>query len=225
MNDYQNNAKWNYRPTLDFTTIQHGRRVMTRSAGNRRVSDPSQAGPGIKLLLWNLQSAINFGMLLRVAETYRVPIGVFGDNLAASTTARDFACGAIERVGFERLPDATAALAWRGHGRLIATSIEHGAEPLSHFQFEPGDVVVLGNEYDGLPPTVEKHANRRLLIPMADVWTPKPHSVNPIDAARTAPVARDGTPNLNVAIAGAIVCYAAYIQAVKEWSAGETVLA
>ena len=42
---------------------------------------------------------------------------------------------------------------------------------------------------------------------MADVWTPKPHSVNPIDAARTAPVARDGTPNLNVAIAGAIVCY------------------
>jgi tRNA G18 (ribose-2'-O)-methylase SpoU len=198
---------------------------MPISAETRRDGDPNLTGPGIRLLLWGLQSSINFGMLLRVAETYRVPVGALGTNLAASTTARDFACGALERIGFAHFTDGDAALAWPGAGRLIATSIERGAEPLSRFRFAPGDVVVLGNEYDGLPAEVQKRADCALMIPMADVWTPKPRSANPIDPTRTAPVARDGAPNLNVAVAGAIICYAAYVQAMEAWSAGETVLA
>jgi tRNA G18 (ribose-2'-O)-methylase SpoU len=196
---------------------------MAMSDSKRRLADPSQNGPGIRLLLWGLQSSINFGMLLRVAETYRVPVAALGGELASPATARDFACGAMERVGFARLADIAAVLAWRGNGRLIATSIERGAEPLSHFHFASNDVVVLGNEYDGLPAAITKLADRALIIPMADVWTPKPPSANPIDPARTAPVARDGTPNLNVAMAGAIICYAAYVQALQEWSASEPV--
>jgi len=190
-----------------------------------RADDPSLAGPGIRLLLWDLQSPINFGMLLRVAETYRVPVGVLGADRVLSTTASDFACGALERVGFAAFADAAAADAWRGKGRLIATSIDRSSTALPGFHFEAGDVIALGNEYDGLPAAIERRADAKIVIPMADVWTPKPRSHSPIDPRRSAPVARDGEANLNVAIAGAIVCYAAYTRAMAEWSAGQGVFA
>ncbi len=197
---------------------------MTSSATSGSIADPSQHGPGIRLLLWDLQSPINLGMLLRVAETYRVPVGVLGAGRSHPPATSDFACGALERVGFAPLADAAAAHAWRGNGRLIATSIERGAANLPDFRFAPGDVVALGNEYDGLPETVARAAHCRIVIPMADVWTPKPRSRSPIDPERVAPVARDGEPNLNVAMAGAIVCYAAYVQAMTAWS-GRSVFA
>jgi tRNA (cytidine/uridine-2'-O-)-methyltransferase len=185
-----------------------------------RTVHPDHAGSGIRLALWDIQSPINFGMLLRVAETYRIPVAASGPDMAQSMTVRDFACGALERVGFNTIDSVTGLKDWQDNNRLIATSIESGAQSLLDFRFVPGDVVVLGNEYDGLPPDVESRADCRLIIPMATVWTPKPRSVSPIDAARTTPVARDGTPNLNVAMAGAIICYAAHAQALRDWSGG-----
>jgi tRNA G18 (ribose-2'-O)-methylase SpoU len=182
-------------------------------------ADPRHLGPGIRLLLWGIQSPINFGMLLRVAETYRVPIAAVGAEHVVSSTTSDFACGALQRVGFASLADSAAVHAWRGPGRLIATSIERDATALPEFQFEPGDVVALGNEYDGLPATLEQNADHRIVIPMADVWTPKPRSASPIDPTGVAAVARVGQPNLNVAMAGGIVCYQAYVQAMVAWSA------
>jgi len=194
------------------------------------VPDPRQAGSGMRLLLWEIQSPINFGMLLRVAETYRVPVGALGSNrvfgdAGHNAIVSDFACGALTRRGFTALADPAAADAWRGGARLVATSIDRDAVALSEFRFQPGDVVVLGNEYDGLPDEVVAAADQKIVIPMAQVWTPKPRSVSPIDPARVAPVTRDGEPNLNVAVAGAIICYAAYVQAVAERSADQGVLA
>jgi tRNA G18 (ribose-2'-O)-methylase SpoU len=203
---------------------------MIQPAATTGHSDPSHGGPGIRLLLWDILSPVNLGMLLRVAETYRVPVAVFGADpvmadAAQQATVSDFACGALQRRGFEALADAKAADAWRGDARLIATSIEHTATTLPDFRFQPGDVVALGNEYDGLPDRFVAGASRKIIIPMAEVWTPKPRSIHPIDPARTAPVARDGEANLNVAMAGGIICYAAYVQAMSAWSAGERVLA
>lgn len=199
-------------------------------AAKQPLPDPRQVGPGIRLLLWNIQSPINLGMLLRVAETYRIAVAALGaDRVLAdpdrNAIASDFACGALQRRGFEALADAAAAKDWRGPSRLVATSIEQEAAPLPDFRFQPGDVVVLGNEYDGLPDDVVAAADQKIIIPMAEVWTPKPRSINPIDPARTAPVARDGEANLNVAMAGAIICYQAYVQAMRAWSAGERVFA
>jgi tRNA G18 (ribose-2'-O)-methylase SpoU len=196
---------------------------MTTSPPLRPDIDPGRRGPGIRLLLWNVQSAINLGMLLRVAETYRVPVGILGAGPVLSATTSDFACGALERVGFTALSDAAAAHAWRGKGRLIATSIDRAAASLPEFCFTPGDVVALGNEYDGLPAEIDAAADCKIIIPMAEVWTPKPPSRSPIDPARSKPVARDGEPNLNVAMAGGIICYAAYIQAMAAWSSRRVV--
>ena len=115
------------------------------------VVDPRQTGPGIRLLLWEIQSPINFGMLLRVAETYHVPVGALGsrDVLADAghnAMVSDFACGALTRRGFAALADPAAADAWRSGGRLVATSIDRDAVALPEFRFRPGDVVVLGND-------------------------------------------------------------------------------
>jgi tRNA G18 (ribose-2'-O)-methylase SpoU len=187
--------------------------------------DPNQTGSGIRLLLWDIRSPINFGMLLRVAETYRAPIAAFGMEHSLSATARDFACGALERAGYTEIENVSSLGTWQGKSRLVATSIERGAESLSDFRFVRGDVIALGNEYDGLPPELEGRADCKLRIPMTDVWTPKPRSSSPIDPTRTAPVARDGSPNLNVAMAGAIICYAAHIQALQQWLASQDMVA
>lgn len=170
---------------------------------------------GLALLLDGLQSPINIGMILRVAETFQFHVairdryGVLGHPEKVNVI-EDFACGAVARRGFRRIADAEGLAEMRRGRRLIATSIDQNATSTTRHVFLPGDIIVLGNEYDGLPDEDMAAADVVLTIPMPQVWTPKPAARNPIDPARTAPVARDGRPNLNVAMAGAIICYAAY---------------
>lgn len=167
--------------------------------------------PALTLLLHELRSPINIGMILRLAETYGVSVAILGsgDVLAdgeRQRTISDFACGALQRKGYQII-SGLGDLSGSRPRRVIATSIDSSAVPLPAFQFEHGDVVVLGNEYDGLSDGIVASCSASLRIPMADVWTPKPASHRPIDADRTAPVARDGMPNLNVAVAAGVICY------------------
>jgi tRNA G18 (ribose-2'-O)-methylase SpoU len=169
----------------------------------------------LELLLYALQSPINLGMILRVAETYGVRVAIHDrhgvlDDPDKVATMEDFSCGAAERWGFQRIDDTAALERLRTGRRLIATSIEADSRALSDHRFQPADLIVLGNEYDGLPDDVVATADLTLWVPMPAVWTPKPPSRNPIDPRRTASVARDGKPNLNVAMTAGIICYSAY---------------
>jgi tRNA G18 (ribose-2'-O)-methylase SpoU len=179
-------------------------------------ADNPPVGAGLELLLYNLQSPINIGMILRVAETYNFGVSIYDSHCVLDAeeklqTIRDFACGAVTRRGFRRLSDQAAVeVAFAGR-RLVSTSIETRARALPGFRFRPGDVVALGNEYDGLPVAMLASADEILHIPMPQGFVPKPVSRTPIDPARTQPVARDGQPNLNVAMAAGILCYAAFV--------------
>lgn len=170
---------------------------------------------GLELLLYELQSPINIGMILRIAEVYRFktsildPRGVLDDPAKLGTT-EDFACGAMSRRALPRLEDAAALARLRSGRRLIATSIGRNALSLSNFRFAAGDLIVLGNEYDGLPDEVVASADALLHVPTPPAWLPKERSHSPIDPARTAPVSRDGQPSLNVSMTAGILCYAAY---------------
>jgi tRNA (cytidine/uridine-2'-O-)-methyltransferase len=172
--------------------------------------------PGLTLLLYGLQSPINLGMILRVAETYRSSVYVFDPHFVFADphrreTISDFACGALERVPPEVLADP-ADLAARSEGsRLIVTTISPDASALEDFAWRPGDMAMLGNEYDGLPAALQHGAAARLRIPMPSGHYPKPRSHRPIDPSRTAPVASDGMPSLNVAISAAIILYSHYV--------------
>ena len=204
-------------PPGDALTGPHG--AISDAAGADR-------GSRLELLLFGLQSPINIGMILRVAETYKVPVsildphGVLADAGKLGTIA-DFACGALARCGFRRVEGAAAIGPLRAGRRLVATSIENGSTSLTDHTFMAGDIVALGNEYDGLPAGVIAGADVVLRVPMPAGWTPKPKASQPIDPGRAAPVARDGTPNLNVAMTGAIICYAAYADWLARQGAGE----
>lgn len=188
------------------------------------MTDPSPQNPNepdgyaafdLQLLLVGLQSPINIGMILRVAETYQFHVSILDsfnvlDDDTKLAVIGDFACGALARRGFSLVADDSELARLREGRRLVATSIEPNAVDLSTCRFITGDVIAVGNEYDGLSDAMLASADAVLRIPMPAVWTPKPKARHPIDPGRTAPVARDGSPNLNVAMTAGIICHAAY---------------
>jgi tRNA G18 (ribose-2'-O)-methylase SpoU len=169
-----------------------------------------------RLLLHDLASPINIGMILRVAETYRMPVAVFDPRGVvkgqALSTISDFACGALERLGVGHIEEEADLLRVLSTGRIVGTAIEPPTVPLPEFVFSRSDIILIGGEYDGLPPELLERTAVNVTIPMCDVWTPKPRSVSPIDPSRTKPVRSDGTPSLNAAMSAVILAYHAFRQ-------------
>ena len=65
--------------------------------------------PGLEFLLYGLQSPINIGMILRVAETYRFHVAIYDpfcllDHPDKLRTISDFSCGAFPDRAFVTLP-------------------------------------------------------------------------------------------------------------------------
>jgi tRNA G18 (ribose-2'-O)-methylase SpoU len=161
-------------------------------------------------------------MILRIAEAYQFNVSILdqGDVLGDPeklSTVRDFGCGAMSRRSFRKLANPAELAKLRPGRRLIATTIGSDALSLKNFHFQPGDLIVMGNEYDGLPDEVATSADVRLYVPIPASLMPKEKSHSPIDPSRIAPVSRAGQLSLNVAVTAGIVCYAAYTQ----WLGGQ----
>jgi tRNA G18 (ribose-2'-O)-methylase SpoU len=170
--------------------------------------------PRIRFLLDGLQSPINIGMCARIAEVYGVellvhdPRGVTQD-IGSAKVISDYACGAWQRAGSIGVSsDMASLMKQRGTGRRIASCLRPDAVDLRDFEFESGDVIMFGNEYDGLASTTIDRADAKIYIAMPDAFLPKPPSHVPIDPCRRQSVNENGKPNLNVATAAGIVAYA-----------------
>src|SRR5262249_24352316 len=147
----------------------------------------------LELLLFGVQSPINIGMSLRVAETYGFGVTIFDrhgvlDDPEKLKTIEDFSCGSLSRRGVAHLSKEAELSRHCAGRRIIVTSILPGACALPGLRFQPRDIIVLGNEYDGIPGSFLATADLQLHIPMPHIWTPKPTSWYPIDPTRTAPV-------------------------------------
>src|SRR5215475_1637832 len=133
------------------------------------MNDPSAASAetlraparsrGPELLLYALQSPINIGMILRVAESYQFGVSIYDPHAVLAhpgklATIGDFSCGALARQGFRNVADQAALTEFLRHRRLVATSIERSTVTLPDFRFQRDDLIALGNEYDGLPDEV-----------------------------------------------------------------------
>jgi tRNA G18 (ribose-2'-O)-methylase SpoU len=166
------------------------RRTRTRPAALPKAN--VGAGNG-GLLLYDLRSPINIGMILRLAETFQLQVSIFDPALVLRDEARlntisDFACGALQRRPPRMLVGSVQLRKLRRGVRLVATTIEGKASALPEFAWRHTDILVLGNEYDGLPADLVASAEARLHIPMPDRYVPKPKSLALIDPTRVAPV-------------------------------------
>ena len=163
------------------------------------------------LFLYDVQSPINIGLTLRAAEQFQRPVTIFDprkilDDPEKSLTVSDFSCGALTRTPPQRV-DSLTSYRDNKRGRLVATCLAPDSVPLPEFTFWENDTVLLGNEYDGLPQWLIEFADIRLNIPLPPGSLPKPKSHSPIDPLRETTVSQDGTPNLNVSTAAAIISY------------------
>jgi tRNA G18 (ribose-2'-O)-methylase SpoU len=177
--------------------------------------DQAYAEMGLELLLFSVQSPVNIGMIMRTAEAFCFTLSIFDPHQVLADkekakTIEDFACGSLPRRSFVHLADRAAISRRRAGRRLIVTSIMPDARDLRSVQFQRGDIIALGNEYDGMPGELVAEADLLLHIPLPETWIPKPVSWYPIDPSRNS-VSNDGTANLNVAMSAGIICYSAYI--------------
>lgn len=169
-------------------------------------------------LLHSLQSPINIGMILRTAEVFGHGVTIFDAHgvMCGSKldTVADFGCGSFGRRPPFVSRDLEACLD-RVAGRIIATSAEASATPVSGFAWKTQDCIVLGNEYDGIPAEVLERAEETVWVPVPRKHLPKPKSKSPIDATRGRGVANDGSVSLNVAATAAVIAHSIF-QAVPE---------
>ena len=176
-----------------------------------QISQKQKPTSPFTLVLKDLQSPINIGQALRVAESFNCPVCLSDQNAVFDSadkkkTISDFACGALQRAGFAEFDLKKAKTV----GRVIATCLDPNAEQLPDFVFTSTDFVVIGNEYDGLPETFIEHCHHKLYVPLATVATPKPASTQATDPARQGFSVEDEAPVLNAAMTAGIICYDAF---------------
>lgn len=180
-----------------------------KEAGGKNRAIP----PRVHFLLDDLQSPINIGKCSRIAEIFGTNLYIHDRrNLTADSealkTISDFACGAWQRRKSHILKDVRSFMSNHKEGRLIATCLEKDAIRLHDFEFANDDLIMFGNEYDGLSADLIERADAKIYIPMPKMRLPKPCSHWPIDPSRSSAVNQNGIPNLNVAVAAGIVGYA-----------------
>ena len=124
----------------------------------RTVAAARRVGPrGLELLLYGLQSPINIGMILRVAETYEFRVSIYDPHRVLESgevrTIKDF-CLRGPRHGGVIAPSRTMRRLRRCSAaprRLVAPrSTAHVPLPSHRFQVT-GDMFALGNNRDGRP--------------------------------------------------------------------------
>jgi tRNA (cytidine/uridine-2'-O-)-methyltransferase len=136
----------------------------------------------MRLALYQPDIPQNTGTILRLAACLSVPVDIIGP------AGFDLSDKALRRAGLDYLERVTLTrhLSWerfgidRAPGRLVLLST-HGTVRHVDFDFEPGDILLLGRESAGVPDHVHAAADARIMIPLAA-----------------------GTRSLNVAVAAAM---------------------
>lgn len=163
----------------------------------------------LHLILCGTQSAINIGMILRTAEVFgcRVTLvdtyNVMEDPGNVSRMS-DFACGAVERGRTLTVKANYGGLVSPGT-RVIEAAGSGRAKSHATFAWQPGDCVLFGNEYSGVPTIVAELAQDKVRIQTPQGYFPKPPAEDPIDRKRASQLVDRGVPILNVAMSAGII--------------------
>jgi tRNA (cytidine/uridine-2'-O-)-methyltransferase len=111
----------------------------------------------------------NTGTMLRLAACLGVPVDII------EPAAFDVSDRNLRRSGMDYLNSVmiTRHISWRAFeewrrenkGRLVLATTK-GAMPYTDFQYQPGDIILVGRESAGVPDEVHAVADARIIIPM-----------------------------------------------------------
>jgi tRNA G18 (ribose-2'-O)-methylase SpoU len=132
----------------------------------------------VNLLLHSPQYRPNLSSMIRSAEFYgltkvyiidannllRPPSESKKARAEMEKMARVWTAGAIEFVEIIKIEDLKLFLA-EYEGRKIATLVDESARNLNEFQFQEGDLLIMGSEKEGLPEEVLPLLDQAVYIP------------------------------------------------------------
>lgn len=132
----------------------------------------------MNVLLYAPQYRPNLSSMIRSAEFYGLnKVYIYDSNqlmlpptqskkarAEMAHMARVWTAGAIEFVDIIKIEDLTAFIS-NYPGRKIATLLDKEAEHLNNFDFESDDLIIFGNEKDGLPETLTNLIEHNVYIP------------------------------------------------------------
>lgn len=131
----------------------------------------------------------NLGLIFRTAAAFEIDAVLLGPQASDPFSRRclRLSMGGVLRVPFVVLADLPGDLErlktlW--NFELVATVLDESAERLCDARWHPRTALLLGNEFEGLPPEYLRLCDRRLTIPMPP-----------------------GTDSLNVGVAAGIFVY------------------
>lgn len=126
---------------------------------------------GIRIALFEPDIPGNTGAIMRLSACLGVAIDII------EPAGFDLSHRALRRAGMDYLEMAALRRhsswddfeAWRkGEGRRLLVFTTAAAAPYTAFNFRDGDILLFGRESAGVPETVHKAADCRLLIPMKE---------------------------------------------------------
>ncbi len=107
--------------------------------------------------------------MLRLAACLGVPVDII------EPAAFDVSDRNLRRSGMDYLNSVaiTRHISWRAfeewrreeQGRLVLATTK-GAMPYTEFQYQPGDIILVGRESAGVPDEVHAAADARIIVPM-----------------------------------------------------------
>lgn len=123
----------------------------------------------MRIALYEPDIPQNAGTILRLAACLGVPVDIIEPTGFPSTDK------AFRRAGMDYLDhvDLTRHISWRAfedwrrgqRARLVLASTKSD-HPYTDFAFAPSDIILMGRETAGVPPSVHEAAEARVMIPM-----------------------------------------------------------
>ncbi|MDP6174171.1 MAG: tRNA (cytidine(34)-2'-O)-methyltransferase [Rhodospirillales bacterium] len=136
----------------------------------------------MRLALYQPDIPQNAGNILRLAACFGVGVDVI-EPCGFNFSGRHMRRAGMDYIGAVEITrhDSWRAFAGNLNGRLIALTTK-GDTSFTHFDFQAGDILLLGRESAGLPDEVHDAAGARLRIPLR----PGMRSLNVASAAAMA---------------------------------------
>jgi tRNA (cytidine/uridine-2'-O-)-methyltransferase len=142
-------------------------RPQERQATFGRNGEPGAAGPG--LAVWQPDRPHNLGALVRLCACWGVPLDVVEPAAFAldDRRIREAALDYGRHARWRRFVNGDSFVTTRrGQGRRLVLLSTTGPVPYHHAVYGENDVLILGNERDGVPEWVHATADLRVRIPL-----------------------------------------------------------